>query len=362
MLLWSAILALTIDVAAAPVVVAAAPTRPGPTSAPATAARPGSTWPVTVFARTEYVDLREVARRFGLKAVWKTPGRVLELRSGNTVSASFEADSAETELRGVRVILGKGILATGKTLYATRLDVAKTIEPVLGFPQRLASRPPVPRTIVIDPGHGGWDPGKQNHQLRIDEKDATLDVAMRLRRLLEPRGYRVLLTRSTDKGLAPDKISDLNLRAELANRTNADLFISIHFNAVDGAIAARVTGTETYVMTPVSHASTEPESDRDMIRTEYPANRYDAQSTAAGFILHKHLLGELQSRDRGLKRARFVVLRMARCPAVLIESAYLSNTAEGRKIGDPAWRQQLAGAIANGIDEYRDGLAPRPAR
>ena len=195
----------------------------------------------------------------------------------------------------------------------------------------------------------GTDDGTTNRRLKVLEKNVTLDTAMRLQKLLQSRGYRVVMTRTEDRYVG------LEQRADIANRAHADLFISIHFNSLENA--AGVTGTETYVLTPQFQASTQPEKDRTMIPALYPGNRADHWNIVFGYQVHRQLLADLQTPDRGLKRARWVVLRLIDCPGVLVESAYLSNEAEARRVAAPEYRQRIAEAIARGVEDYAAVLA-----
>ena len=205
---------------------------------------------------------------------------------------------------------------------------------------------------MLDAGHGGIDPGTRNLALHLEEKNVTLDVVLRLRKLLERRGYRVILTRSDDTKLAVAQRTDLELRAEVASRAKADLFLSVHFNSA----APTVTGTETYVMTPQFQASSGGGKD-DVVDKAFPGNRQDFANAVLGYQLHRSLLAGLKTADRGYKRGRLLVLNFSECPAALVEPAYLSSPSEGSRLATPEFRQQIAGAIADGIDRYSAVLA-----
>jgi N-acetylmuramoyl-L-alanine amidase len=204
------------------------------------------------------------------------------------------------------------------------------------------------RTIVIDPGHGGNDTGTQNKGGKLDEKVFTLDVAKRLQRLLGDSGWKVVLTRDDDRFVS------LPARAEIANKAKADLFISIHFNAV--ANNPSVKGTETYVLTPRFQRSTSSALPTPEDKVEQVGNRHDAWSAVLGAQMHRHLLGKLKTEDRGYKRARFAVLRLVDCPSVLVEAGYLSNGAEARKLASESYRGDIAEALATAIQGYAAAL------
>jgi N-acetylmuramoyl-L-alanine amidase len=215
-----------------------------------------------------------------------------------------------------------------------------------------------PKLIVIDPGHGGVDPGTQNLKLGVNEKTCALDVALRLAKLLELRGWRTLLVRDKDTELSKDKRADLLMRNELANRNKADLYLSIHFNSAGPAVA----GIETYSLAPQYMLSAGDELGDDMTKVAYPGNRLDYANLLLGAQLHRAMIAGLRTPDRGLKHARKAVLRMLDCPGALVECGYLSNEAEARRIATPEFRQQIAESLAAGLQGYAAALAAlRPA-
>jgi N-acetylmuramoyl-L-alanine amidase len=174
-------------------------------------------------------------------------------------------------------------------------------------------------------------------------------VARRLKKLLELQGWRVLLTREEDTELAKNKKADLALRTVVANQNKAELFISIHFNSAPEAIS----GVETYSMTPQFMRSTgASEQGDDMTKQAFPGNRFDYANLLLGEKLHRALLAGLKTPDRGFKRGRWGVLRMLDCPGVLVECDYLSNDAAARRVAMPAYRQQIAEALADGVRDY----------
>jgi N-acetylmuramoyl-L-alanine amidase len=327
--------------------------------------RPVQLWPFTKFRGEDYVAMADIAKRYGLKAAWTKPHAELTLRDARGARLVFEKDQRDFQLDGARVFMGELAVSRNDDLWVTKIDVIKTIAPLFAPADHAAFLPAPPKTIVIDPGHGGTDPGKQNPRLKLDEKDMALDVALRLKKILESRGYRVVMTRTTDKRFSNSPAVDLPLRAEVANKENADLFVSIHFNAVDHD-PERVVGTETYVMTPQFQLSTQPEQDRAMAREQYPGNRQDVANAVLGYQIHRQVVADLKTSDRGYKRYRLAVLRPLHCPGVLVEAAYLSNDAEARRVATPEFRARIAESLAEGIGNYAAVLAalrpaPRPA-
>lgn len=315
--------------------------------------RPAHLWRFSRLQGSEYVSLNDIAEHYGLKPAWVKPALVRTLADEQGVRFKFESNERDCYLDGVRVFLGAPTLLHRGELWVSKMDVIKTIAPLIRpVDSRTLLPPGPPKLIVLDAGHGGTDPGKQNLKYKLDEKDMTLDVTFRLQKILELRGYRVLLTRDKDIRFSNSPAIDLPWRAEIANKAGADLFLSIHFNAVDPRDAQRVSGSETYVLTPQHMTSTQPESDASMLKVSYPGNRSDTANVLLGFHLHRQLVTGLKSSDRGFKRYRYAVLRTLDCPGVLVEAAYLSNDTEAARVGTPEFRQQIAEAIADGVQAY----------
>jgi N-acetylmuramoyl-L-alanine amidase len=177
----------------------------------------------------------------------------------------------------------------------------------------LASLASGQRTIVVDAGHGGHDRGGVPYQ-RIGEKGMTLDVSLRLKRVLEARGYRVIMTRSSDVFVP------LGTRVAIANSHRGATFVSVHFNS---SRRAGANGVETYYY------------------------RGDSASLAAS--IHRNVVAGAPTENRGIRRRGFFVLRRTRIPSVLVECGFLTNPAEGRLAQSASYRQQLAERIARGI-------------
>ncbi|HUJ42521.1 MAG TPA: N-acetylmuramoyl-L-alanine amidase [Opitutaceae bacterium] len=341
------------------------PAAPAPATgvAPLPAVPVNRLWPFTRLYNVDYVDVRAIAERYGLKPSWVTRGRILQLVDAQgRARLKFEDRKRDFYLDGVRVFLGEITVFNRGSLLVSKIDVIKTIAPLLRPAEHANQLPGPPKLIVLDAGHGGNDPGTQNTALHLDEKDLTLDVVLRLQKLLEGRGYRVILTRHDDTKLDPVQRADLEKRDDVANRARADLFLSVHFNSA----VPTVTGTETYVMTPQFQLSSGAEKKDDTVDKSFPGNRQDFANVVLGYDLHRTLVADLKSSDRGFKRGRRLVLCFPECPAALVEAAYLSNDAEARRVATPEYRQQIAQAIADGIDAYAATLAavhppPTPA-
>jgi len=319
--------------------VRANPTRPAAASTDMVVAR---------FNGEPHVELAALAKKLDLK--FTVTGKKAVFADASGPRFAFEADDRDFYLDGVRIHLSRPVVAIGSALWVAKLDAEKIVAPLARPADLAAQLPAAPRLIVIDPGHGGTDPGTENKKVRIAEKTAALDVAVRLKKLLETRGWRVRLTREGDTRFSGNPRVDLPLRANFANQAGADLFVSIHFNNAPQAIK----GVETYVL-PTQHmlstAATSPDEDTPRA---LPGNRFDQANLLLGYSLHRAMIRGLGTPDRGFKRARWAVLRTLNCPGVLVECGYLSNDEEARRVAQPAFRQQIADALADGLGAYAE--------
>ena len=219
-------------------------------------------------------------------------------------------------------------------------------------------------TVIIDPGHGGEYPGASGFG-GVSEKKLTLDIARRVRDRLRDTGLMVYLTRDRDRGFSSDRNKDLIERSRRADYYRADLFVSIHFNASGDHTA---TGLETYVAPATGHPATAQLVLRQRrISNRTITNQFDAASTILAQYVQKGIVAFAKSVDRGIKRANFMVLQNAPCPAILVECGFLSNRQECERILSENFRNALADGIAAGILTYasraREGrfsLLPRP--
>ncbi len=169
--------------------------------------------------------------------------------------------------------------------------------------------------VVLDPGHGGHDPGGIPGQ-RVVEKRAALDVALRVKARLKAAGHRVIMTRSTDEFV------ELSQRVAISNGTpSSAVFVSIHFNSAPNSDAH---GIETY--------------------------HFSGRSTRLAEAIHQRVVAATGEEDRGVRKARFYVLRYNRRTAVLAELGFLTNAREGGRVArSPGYCQKLADAVAGGV-------------
>jgi N-acetylmuramoyl-L-alanine amidase len=298
-------------------------------------------WKLERFEGRDYVTLQQIVEFYGFTTPLAPVDNVVNLESDKE-QLQITLNSREVEINGVKHWLAFPVLAMDGKILLSRLDLGKTIEPSLR-PEFIQGMQPV-KTVVLDPGHGAVDKGAVS---RFGfEKDFALDVCMRVRRLLQDRGYRVEMTRSTDV-LIP-----LEERPMVANVTPDSIFVSVHFNS--SSQNGQASGFEVFSVTPRGAPSTAAEAlSLGDLRNE-PGNATDVQSGALATCVYYSLLGNIPQADRGLKNARFAVLRLATVPAILIEGGFLSNNTDSSLVASAAWRTKLAEAIADGIDNYKN--------
>ena len=250
--------------------------------------------------------------------------------------------------------------------------------PMTAAPTVAAAPPPAPNTtggysmarqlgmgvsrIVIDPGHGGHDPGAQGRG--ITEAELVLDVSLRLQKLLEKAGVEVILTRTTDDFVP------LQERPAIANRENADLFLSIHANASPSSTAR---GVETYFLNFTNNPNAAQVAARenavsalsmgtlpDMVKAIALNNKMDESRDFAGHVQHA-MVDRLRPtnktlKDLGVKQAPFIVLIGATMPSVLAEISFITNPQEAKLLKGNAYRERIAESLFTAIRKYQTSL------
>ena len=297
-------------------------------------------WTLVRHDGRDYVPIEEVAKFYSFtQASYENDTINLE---GATLRMLGGVNSRELYLNGLKFILSFPIIKVDERILMSRMDLSKLVEPVLR-PARIAAKPV--RTVVLDAGHGGFDQGAQS--ILGSEKDFALDVVKRARELLLRAGFNVRLTRSADIFVP------LEDRAAFANRQSNAVFVSVHFNA--GA-REEAGGIETYSLAPRGVPST---NNLNLSLVDFQpcmGNLRDPENIALATAMHAALITRVGGNDRGIKRARFIVLRDSNIPGVLIEGGFLTNPQDRIRIAAPIYRQLLAQAILQGILSYNRAL------
>ncbi len=226
-------------------------------------------------------------------------------------------------------------------------------------PQRLDRN----KIIVIDAGHGGKDPGAIGYK-NYREKVVVLSIAKNLRKKLKSRGFKVYMTRDRDSFVK------LSKRTKYANKKNADIFISIHANAVSAKQAAYAQGIETYFLSKSRSARAKRVaakenqadlSEMDFYGKESFLNTINSHNIVAAnklaIDLQRGALGTLNKtyknvKDAGVREGPFWVLVGAQMPAVLVEVGFISNPTEAKRLVSTKYQKKLATGLANGVERY----------
>lgn len=294
-----------------------------------------------ILGETEYVEIEEFLR-----------DNSLELEKSEEAEGEFQllderhrfefiVGGREAIVDGARYWLSFPPKVEEESIFLSKIDLETLVLPIIRPGTVLLERVD---TIVLDPGHGGHDPGAKGE--KGDEKDYALDMAERIAVILEERGLNVKLTRSEDVFVSLDD------RPAVAASEENSVFVSLHLNSGPPTPTAR--GLEVFSMTPRGAPSTADRFNRMEVLRSWPANKNDndGRSFLLAETVHRNVLSEHKLFDRGVKRARFMVLKKAEVPGILIEAGFLSNEEDADRVDNPEWRQGMAESIASGIVEY----------
>ncbi|GAB4388407.1 MAG: N-acetylmuramoyl-L-alanine amidase [Thermodesulfovibrionales bacterium] len=264
--------------------------------------------------------------------------------------------ASQFDSRTVRVVLDLGNAASFEVFSLE--DPSRIVIDVFG-----ASSVARPRKVVLDAGHGGKDPGAIGPG-GLMEKDVVLDVALKVKEILSDKGYEVVLTRDSDRFLS------LEERTVIANREDADLFVSIHANAnrkrdvkgietyllnwTDDEEAVKVAARENAISVKRMH---EARSELGVILASLELQNKRDESLKLAHLVQGSMVTSIDGRyggvvDNGVKQALFYVLFGARMPSVLVEVSYITNYEEASRLGQKSYRWHLARGIASGIEGY----------
>lgn len=233
-------------------------------------------------------------------------------------------------------------------------------------------------TIVLDPGHGGSDIGANRRYEdlgTVREKDITLAVTLKLGRILEKnKDYKVIYTRKIDE------FPSLTDRTTLANRSKADLFISIHVNSSAATSSSTAIGTETFIQGPAQNkrnlevakaendviflddrdrqtfASYDPSSPESLIALKIQQSKYLESSLLIGSLVEENFVNKDKRNSRGIKQADLHVLRMNAMPSILVETGFVNNYEDARYLSTEQGQSDIAESIYDAITKYRNAM------
>ena len=286
-------------------------------------------------AETLYVDIVENATQEDI-----VTSATKELKALNSPEKTTTTPQTESQPQPTPVVVPKPIKSNPETVKPESLTQEFGLSA---------------KTIVIDAGHGGKDPGGVGAG-RILEKPIALSISKKVGTILMTKGYTVLQTRDTDKFIP------LKERTAFATQHKADLFLSIHANASSNS---KANGIETYYLNVTSS-----DKESELIAARENANSgysiQELESLLKGLIVEsksqdsrrlathvqRELVATTGATDRGVKHARFVVLIGTRVPAILIETGFVTNPSEGKKLTSEAYQQKVAEAIVRGVEKF----------
>ena len=321
-----------------------------------------------------YIGIGSVVNAYDIDSKWDSVGKKLTLLSGSK-RAEFALGSGIALVDGVPyklenpVIMRKSVILIPKDFSESILAGLFLEKQVTAFSGCESLQPTslyhTVRRIVLDPGHGGKDPGAIA-KCGLREKDIVLDIAQRIKRHLERESIEVRLTRYDNTFISLWK------RADIANKYSADFFISIHANAArsrhargfevfylseavdDNARAVAAAENASLKYEDSSFGNMRPSSSLEatLWDIEYSENRRESIELAKSIT--ESACGKLNLKNRGQKGASFYVLKGAKMPSVLVEVGFISNAQEAMLLRDPSYRENIAKSIACGIINYKD--------
>jgi len=289
----------------------------------------------TKFNGRNYLYLKDIAKVYNMKLSLSKNKATL---TNKYVSLLFNFDSRKGEINKTVVYYFFAPSYNSGNPIMSQTDYNELILPIF-TPSSLKKQ--TVTTVIIDPGHGGKDSGALGKN--VNEKDVALSISRKLANILIKKGFKVIMTRNRDVYLP------LKSRPDAANKFNGDIFVSIHCNSA----GKDVTGIETYVYapsdTPTTYSKETPSANNE-------GDKYAKNSANLGYNIQTSL-AKLNQVDRGLKHARFAVLKYSSVPSVLVETGFLSSPSDESKLKTDSYQSSLAQAIAEGIMRYKSNAA-----
>ena len=305
--------------------------------------RAAQDWTVVKVDGRDYLTMENIAEFYSLSEVRRKEKEASATSGVRTIRAIV--GSPDFFINNLKFILSYPAIEHGGQVCISRMDLVKLIEPVMR-PSKIKNAEPID-TVVLDAGHGGHDNGALS--VYGTEKAFALDVVLRAKALLQATGLKVVLTRGDDTFISLDE------RTRIANQYKRAIFIAVHFNA-----GGYGTGVEAFTLAPRGVPSMMSDGPRVSDLNECRGNARDAENIALATATHAALVVKTRMFDRGLKRARFVVIRDITIPGVLIEGGFQTNPYDAKMIATAGYRQILAQAILQAVDNYRRAVGTHP--
>ena len=301
----------------------------------------GGGWEVVKYDGRDYITASSIQRFYGFSTL-RVDGSHVWLKMTNLILKA-QIGSMEMLINNVKFVLSYPVSQSGGKVIFSRLDLCKLIDPVLR-PSYIVDADPFD-TVVLDPGHGGHDAGAKG--VYGYEKDFALKMAFAAKSSLEKRGFKVVMTRTTDQFISRTG------RVAIANKTPNSIFISFHFNSAGPA----ATGIETFALTPQG-GSASLERGGGYNASGLTGNRQDSENIALATAVHARVVSTYKLIDRGIKRAQWTVLTGCNRPGILFEGGFVTNATECRFIASDTYRRALAETIGEAVVNYRKALQP----
>ncbi len=308
----------------------------------------GAAWETVIHLNQKYINAAQIPsyyREYGFARSQVGSNKIRFTAKNKKTIIDFIVGSQEVFLNGLKFHFSYPVIVKGGKTLISQIDLVKLIDPILR-PSNIG-RSSVVKTVVIDAGHGGYEPGTVNRYGK--EKEFTWKLAQKLREKLVRRGFKVAFTRNGDQYVS------LNGRVEIANKYSDAIFVSLHFNAGG---AGRAYGIETFTLSPagVAHYGRGLKASDLKTRT---GNAQDSANIALATAIHGRAIRNLKARDRGIRRARFNVITGVRHPGVLFEGGFMSHYKEGALIAKDAYLDQIAQSLFEGIVLYKTATEKR---
>ena len=323
---------------------------------------------IKTFDGVQYLSLTKLCDIYSLNYKWDSYIKTATIRNKSD-QLVLRTGSSNILLNGSEKKLERPVISFGGAVFVPVSFAKNILGPIIGrtpverievqeAPKRVSIK-----KIILDPGHGGKDAGATGRRLHLKEAEMTLDLARKIKSILEGEGITVVMTRDRDIFIP------LPQRAEIANKNNADLFVSVHINA---SRSRSLRGFECYFLSnatddnvralqayesgyfKIGDGASAERSKRldktlwDMKFTEDRRESAELSSYICDSVEKNFTMG-----NRGVRSARFYVLKYSRIPAVLVEAGYISNRYEEMKLKDPKFLDKVADAVTEGILRYK---------
>jgi len=323
-----------------------------------------ATLPEVDSTKKEYLNLKDLCEGNRIDCQIESLSGVITLNKDNITSKALVSSNIAI-VEGDKIVLSSPVRMVDSEILVP-LDYKTKVIGRLAAPEKTGKQKKIIvskeiKKIIIDPGHGGKDPGAIS-KTGIQEKELNLDISKRLKNILEKEGFEVIMTRNRDVFIS------LEERTEIASRSMAELFVSVHANS---SPSKKLAGMEFFCLKNLEYFEKNEEqrktnhnlmfnkflmkkNDKDLkkIISDMLYTRKQAESPQLAYSIGNSLTRNTKAKNLGIKQSRFFVLRNTLIPAVLVEVGFMSNFKEEKLLKTSEYRQKIAEGIADGIMDY----------